>query len=143
MCSSCDPGELLSLAGLKATAQRLRVLKAVSASGEALTAQALLASLRREAPMDKVTLYRVLEALGQAGLVTRHEAGDATVRYCCAGPAHPGHHHFYCLDCKRLLCLEPGAVTVGADVPGVRQVSVRLDGTCRQCAAKSHPPDFR
>jgi Fur family ferric uptake transcriptional regulator len=133
MCSHCDPRELLEAGGLKATPQRERVLRAVLTAPEALAAPALLAKLREEEPMDKVTLYRALDALTEHGIITRHEAGDGSLRYCAAGPGHPDHHHFYCLRCRRLLCLDPDAVTVGADMAGVEHVSVRLDGTCAQC----------
>lgn len=133
MCTGCEPRELLEAAGLKATPQRVRVLSALREAGEAMTPQALLAALREEGRMDKVTLYRTLETLAASGLASRHEAGDASVRYCLAGPAHPDHAHFYCLRCKRLYCLDPGAVTVGADLPGVEHVSVRLEGACRDC----------
>jgi len=137
MCGRCDAGELLDSAGLKATRHRRRVLQALLDAPEALTAQALLAGLRRDAPMDKVTLYRALDALAESGLATRHEAGDGVARYCPGGPAHPDHHHFFCLRCKRLLCLDPDAVTVGASVPGVEHVSVRLEGTCGECRGAS------
>lgn len=133
MCAGCDPRELLAQSGLKATAQRVRVLGAVLAFREALSPQALLAAIRWEGPMDKVTLYRTLESLAEHGLISRHEAGDGSVRYCAAGPGHPQHHHFFCQRCRRLLCLDPDAVRVGADVPGVEQVVVRLDGTCADC----------
>lgn len=133
MCSSCQPEELLEAAGLKATQQRVRVLGALRAAGEARTPQDLLAALRGQGPMDRVTLYRTLETLAASGLAARHEAGDGSARYCLAGPAHPDHAHFYCLRCKRLYCLDPGAVTVGADLSGVEHVSVRLEGACRQC----------
>lgn len=133
MCGSCDPSRLLSGSGLKITPLRLRVLSALLSGSEALGAPALLERLREEAPADKVSLYRTLETLSQEGLVTRHEAGDGSVRYCAAGPAHPDHHHFYCLSCRRLLCLEQDAVRVGTEVPGVSHVCVRLDGTCQRC----------
>jgi len=133
MCSHCDPRELLAASGLKATPQRVRVLTAVLEAPEALAAPALLARLREDEPMDKVTLYRTLDALTEQGIITRHEAGDGSMRYCAAGPGHPDHHHFYCLRCRRLLCLEPDAVKVGTDMAGVEHVSVRLDGTCAHC----------
>ena len=108
MCSQCDPKAMLRASGLKATPQRIRVLAEVQASREALAPQVLLARLREDEPMDKVTLYRALDSLAGHGLITRHEAGDGSGRYCAGGPAHPDHHHFYCLGCRRLLCLGPG-----------------------------------
>lgn len=135
MCDRCDPARLLAGSALRPTPQRLRVLGAVLAAREALSPPALLALLRREAPMDKVTLYRCLDALAEAGLVLRHDGGDGSVRYCAGGPDHPDHHHFHCLRCDRLLCLAPDAVRVGVDVPGVRHVAVRLDGLCPACRA--------
>ena len=140
MCGRCDPERLLRERGVRATPIRLRVLSALLGHHEAVAAPALLEELRRENPTDKVSLYRTLETLCQEGLLTRHEAGDGSVRYCAAGPAHPEHHHFYCLSCGRLYCLGQDAVQVGTSVPGVRHVSVRLDGTCGACLAGSHPP---
>ncbi|GFK94637.1 Transcriptional regulator PerR [Fundidesulfovibrio magnetotacticus] len=135
MCSACDAARLLAASELRATPRRLRVLQAVLDAEEALAPPALLAALRREAPMDKVTLYRCLEALHHAGLIQRHDAGDGSVRYCAGGPGHPEHHHFHCLRCRRLLCLEPGTVRVGVDLPGVVHVDVRLEGVCPACAS--------
>ncbi len=142
MCGHCDAAALTGAAGLKATPARLRVLRAVLDAGEAMTPPALLERLRAGGAMDKVTLYRNLDALHAAGLITRHEAGDGSVRYCPAGPAHPDHHHFYCLNCHRLLCLEPDAVQVGTRVPGVEHVSVRLEGTCPACREVQDIPVF-
>lgn len=133
MCSQCDPKAMLLASGLKATPQRIRVLATVQDSQEALAPQVLLARLREDEPMDKVTLYRALDSLAEHGLITRHEAGDGSARYCAGGPAHPDHHHFYCLNCHRLLCLGPDAVRVGVDLPGVKHVNVRLDGMCEHC----------
>ena len=138
MCSHCDLPDLMRARGLKPTPNRLAVYAALAVAREALSPPALLLRIRTDQAMDKVTLYRALESLHHKELVTRHEAGDGSVRYCAATPCHPEHHHFYCTRCQRLLCLDPEplqpalhlALPPGADLA---HIHIRLDGTCSEC----------
>ena len=136
MCARCDLPELMQAQGLRPTPNRLAVYAALAEAREALSPPALLQRLRTGRAMDKVTLYRTLDSLLEKALVTRHQAGDGSVRYCAATPCHPEHHHFYCTRCQRLLCLDPQPMPLHPALPpgaDLAHIHIRLDGTCPQC----------
>ena len=89
--------------------------------------------------LDRVTVYRNLMALTEAGLVRRTDLGDHVWRFELVraftdhGSAHP---HFFCTDCGVVACM-PG-VNVTLDGDGAASVSrkgfeVQLRGVCRAC----------
>lgn len=135
-----DLERLLSGAGLKATPNRLGVLKIVSQAASPLSAREIHAALSRSRAADRVTIYRILDLLVDRGLVERLNFGDRSFRY---GPAEgagcPAHPHFFCTECGQMECLAPESL--GLDLEGVRQtfparidkVEVRLDGVCKDC----------
>jgi Fur family ferric uptake transcriptional regulator len=111
-------------AGLRATEARIRVLAELSAAGDLLSHHDLEQALgqgRGRGGIDRVTLYRVLDSLVEAGLAHRVAGGDRVWRFGCtldarstAGPnassgtlseAHQRHAHFQCSDCGRIVCL--------------------------------------
>lgn len=101
----------LAQAGYDPTPRRLAVLDALTTLAQqphAFTAPELLALVRQNVAMDKVTLYRVLDLLTGCGVVQRHSGGDGVFRYCLTreGEAMP-HGHFYCTRCGRTTCLGP------------------------------------
>lgn len=81
--------DLLHAAGLEDTQARRRILAALHAphgtTPVAVSAQDLLAVLRKDGPFDKVTLYRTLDLFTEHGIIQRHSAGDRSFRYCMAG----------------------------------------------------------
>jgi len=95
-------------AGLRATRQRLTVLKALRERSDAVTAQDLHAELRaaRE-PVGLTTVYRTLTALGEAGFLdTFAREGEQAFRLC--GDQH--HHHLVCEVCNAVVELESDQV---------------------------------
>lgn len=137
MCARCDPAELLAKAGLRPTKNRLAVLAAMLDAHEALAPLEILQRVRQARHLDKVTLYRTLDALQRVGLADRHEDGEGHARFCALCALHPAHHHFYCQHCKRLICLEPDAVRLDCHAPDgaeLSRVSVRLEGLCPSCS---------
>ena len=77
MCAACDPAQLLAKAGLRATSNRKAVLAIMLEAREALAPRQILQRARRGGGhLDKVTLYRTLDALQRAGLADRHEDGE-------------------------------------------------------------------
>jgi Fur family ferric uptake transcriptional regulator len=101
----------------------------------------LFEALAREG-FDRVTLYRNLVDLAEAGLVRRTDHGDHVWRYELKGSddghddAHP---HFVCTDCGEVACLPDVAikiVTSGTEAPRSvrsRNVAVQLSGRCNHC----------
>ena len=133
--------ELLHEVGLRRTKARKVVLDLLSEAGCPLTHQEL--ATRPEAVgLDRVTLYRTLAALEQAGLVHRVQGLDGSWRYCFHTRKHgecPGNHpHFLCLRCGGMHCLvgqDLPLITVpaGARVKGKQLV---IYGSCPCCAAE-------
>jgi Fur family ferric uptake transcriptional regulator len=140
MCQRCDYTELLKGAELTPLPNRLMVLEIVGNSPFPLSPQEIFRVSQRSQPMNKVTLYRILDLLVERELVQRISAGDRSFRYGLAPSAnHPQHPHFYCNRCGNMECLAPEAVTVDTrsiarTFPAlIEKVEVRVDGVCRTC----------
>jgi Fur family transcriptional regulator, ferric uptake regulator len=133
---SISAKEMLTHAGLAATAKRMLVVQALTGAGRPVTPQELLEPLG--AQMNRVTLYRILDLLVEHHVATRHNAGERAFRYCLrTGPT--GHAHFTCSLCGHTECLDSQALTVGlaellAQLPmRVDSAEIRFGGVCRDC----------
>ncbi|TNE88733.1 MAG: hypothetical protein EP330_13735 [Deltaproteobacteria bacterium] len=116
----------LQRAGLRATTPRLQVLEALDRVHGALSSSELQEQLPE---MDRVTLYRNLQKLGEVGLIAEVSAG----RWELADQRHP---HFLCVVCGDLRCLPP--LVVHVEEPGnwaeaIALASVQLRGSCPDC----------
>lgn len=141
-----DAGQLLREAGVRATAVRARVLTALLRAGCPVS-QPELACLAELADCDRVTLYRTLKRLREAGLTHAVQGVDGSWRFCAHPPgAHrpgaqdcPGNHpHFLCVSCGAMICLTVQKLP-RVDVPrGVRVQGKQLVvyGRCRACARR-------
>lgn len=133
-----DPAEQLRERGLRVTAQRLAVLRAVSA-GRHVTADAVADSVRAEVgAVSLQAVYDALGALAAAGLVRRIQpAGSPALFEARVGD---NHHHLVCRSCGRIAdvdcavgatpCLTP-ADSAGFDVV---EAEVIYWGRCPACA---------
>jgi Fur family ferric uptake transcriptional regulator len=134
---------LLEARGVTATAARVQVLGMLLAAPTALTHAALMRTAAAEGrPLDKVTLYRVLDWLVAQGLAHDVTGSDRARRFRAiqtqAGHAHAEHAHFECDACGRLFCLSDVAATPRTP-PGFesRRIDVTVHGRCADCAR--HP----
>jgi Fur family ferric uptake transcriptional regulator len=50
----------------------------------------------------RASIYRILELLGDRGLISRLELGNGTARYELVDPGGEHHHHLLCDSCGRL-----------------------------------------
>jgi Fur family peroxide stress response transcriptional regulator len=91
----------LRQAGLRLTAQRLAICRALVQSQEHPTAQTVYTQLRREFPsLSRATVYNTLRALVDAGLVQElGPAGDGAVHY--DADLSP-HINLICTRCHRI-----------------------------------------
>lgn len=138
-----DPSSRLRAAGLRATPGRVRALRAIEAAGAPLT-HADLAALPELRDLDGITLYRMLDAFAERGLVHRVQGTDGVWR-ACAQPRDragcPGNHpHFLCTSCGAMTCLVDQplphvAVPAGASVEGRNFVAYGRCAVCREDAA--------
>ncbi len=91
--------------GLRATRQRLAVLRALAAEPNDATAQEIHARLaERGEAIGLATVYRTLALLNSYGVVDAlaHHPGELCYRLC--GEGH--HHHLVCGECHRVVELD-------------------------------------
>lgn len=93
--------DLLRQHGLKVTAQRLAVLRAVSDRAHG-TADDLATVVRGEiGTISRQAVYDVLGALVDVGLVRRIQPSQSPARY--ESRVDDNHHHLICRDCGRIV----------------------------------------
>lgn len=88
--------------GYRLTPARQIILHALVQSGGHLTADDLVAFVREQAPgVGRMTVYRTLEILQQAGLVQPIYLGTGAAHYVLMVDGH--HHHLICSYCNRVI----------------------------------------
>ena len=134
--------DALRAAGLRATAPRVAVLRALHGEGAPSTHGEVFATLA-EHGWDRATLYRNLVDMTEAGLLRRVDLGDHVWRYelvsTAVGDGHEDaqHPHFLCTACGDLACLPDVRVELpSAGVPSALSqgsVSIQFRGVCDRC----------
>ncbi len=145
MASQTSPtiADLLRAAGIKVTRGRVRVLAALQTGRQPLCHAELEAQLGTDAaePLDRVTLYRILDSLVASGLALRAVDTRGVFRFSAAGlqHQHEGHVHFRCTDCGGVFCLKAVPPPPPQLPRGFRLAEVELDvrGTCANCAMRT------
>jgi Fur family ferric uptake transcriptional regulator len=140
MCHRCDYKGLLRSAKLAASSNRVRVLEVIGNNGFPLSAGDIFRIMARNSSINRVTVYRILDLLVDAGLIERISTGGRAFYYGLAPNSyHAPHPHFYCKNCGRMDCLTPGTLSVEAEPlwktfsGRIDKVEVRVDGICKQC----------
>jgi Fur family ferric uptake transcriptional regulator len=135
---------IIRQAGLRVTQPRLAVLQVLTKSARPLSHADLIDALDGQG-FDRVTLYRNLNDLADAGIVARTELGDRVWRFelrtgRTGSDAHTATHpHFTCTDCGTVSCLPENVVRInksGRLPRAVREqtVEVSLRGVCDRCS---------
>ena len=144
MCQHCNYGELLMSRDLEPLPNRVRVLEVIGGNPSPLSAQDIYATLGRTSAINRVTVYRILDALVEKGLVERLSGGGRSLLYGLApNENHPAHPHFHCKSCGALQCLQAGSLKVDLEsiersfAGKIQSVEVRVDGICKNCLRKS------
>lgn len=159
--------ELLVHARERVTPVRLAVLRALASSTAALDATEVAAALSsskhtsksgtkgaakpKPSPVaaDRVTVYRTLTTLVEAGLAHKIDAGDRVFRYsltdhsrCGHGHHHHEHPHIVCESCGTVECLTDAEVVIRTREGSkpitsprfrVKSQEVMLRGVCGRC----------
>lgn len=128
---------LLEHHGIKPTANRLLIVKALEKAGRPLSLTELETTLET---IDKSNISRALSLFREAHLVHVLEDSGDGVRYeLCHSHAQDHdddvHVHFYCTRCHKTYCLEDTPVPAVPVPDGFRQdsVSYLLKGICPKC----------
>lgn len=145
--------DLLRRGNLRVTGVRLAVLRAMSGSKCAMDAAEIAESLERSGEdADRVTVYRTLNSLVDAGIAHRVDPGDRIFRFSltdhgrCSGDHHEHEHpHMVCDACGAVECILDAEVSIrpreGAEASVCRrfkvtQQDIMLHGTCDRCSRR-------
>ncbi|WP_421943673.1 Fur family transcriptional regulator [Pedobacter sp.] len=133
---------LLIKNGLKRTGPRLQVLDILS-SRDSATSQPYLEQVMGKV-VDRVTLYRVLKAFEEKGIIHKVLDNHGTANYaicsegCSAHEHHDEHVHFNCNNCQKVYCLD--SIKIPAfNVPKgfkVENLNLIASGICASCSEK-------
>lgn len=131
-----DLEELFARHGVKLTANRLLIARALQEAGRPLSMTELETRLET---IDKSNVFRTLTAFREAHLVhALEDAGDGVRYELCHSHSNEDddvHVHFYCTRCHRTYCLEDTPVPP-VEVPEgyeAESVSYLVKGICPEC----------
>ena len=137
-----DPATALRTCGLRVTKQRLAVMAALSEAPHS-GAAAVLTQVRSEVgQVSTQTIYDVLNALTDRGLVRRIQPAGSSARYELR--VGDNHHHVVCRRCGHVAdidcatgaapCLEPSGLDLTSPGFVVDEAEVTYWGLCVTCA---------
>lgn len=136
-----EPAELLRQHGIQVTAQRLAVLRAVSAHPH-ITADAVADAVRAEiGAISTQSVYDALGVLVARGLLRRIQPAGSAARF--EDRVGDNHHHLICRVCGRLVDVDCAAgaapCLAAADDQGyeIDEAEVAYWGRCPDCLAQS------
>lgn len=124
--------------GLKLTPQRMAIFNILAAADQHLTVDDIYKKASVEYPMlSPATVYRNMEQLVEAGLLTHLDLGGPSMRY---DTNLEEHHHFVCDRCGKVTDVYLKELGYEVDpekshIDGVRMDSQRLylHGICEEC----------
>jgi len=133
--------KLLRESALRCTPAREAVLRVLYDARRPLAHGQIAAAPGME-DVDRVTLYRTLTALEEAGLLHRVQDREGVWHFCAHPPSEDGcpgdHPHFVCDTCGQIRCLNGQSLPWIAVEEGERVSSKQLVayGTCAACSIK-------
>ncbi len=139
--------QLLKAHDLRATSQRLAVIKVLAASERPLSYSEVLEQLDSQ-DCDPATVYRNLVKLEEVGLAQIVSRAEGMARYEMVLDAKPHEHthpHFVCVDCGEVSCLPASSIpTLETDArwsDSVKHAMVQFQGSCPDCREQpgQHP----
>lgn len=132
MLSPSKARSLLKTSGLRCTQARLDVVCALAAGNEPLSHKD---ACERLPDMDRITVFRNLVALTEAGLATRLDLGDRVWRYALTPTTSTHvHPHFTCTSCGEVQCLDEVRVETQRGAAWLLEgADVQIRGVCGGC----------
>lgn len=136
-----NPAEILTLHHVRKTPARLVIVKHLQESNMPQSENDLRDKMQEI--YDRITFYRTVQTLMEAGVVHRIVADNTTVRYAlnhCNSHHHEhnaDHVHFFCSKCGMVECLKDISVQPYKLPDGYRndECNVVIKGICKSCSA--------
>lgn len=133
--------EKLKAAHLRVTPNRVKILELIDHCDAPMSHFEILESLEK---FDRVTLYRILDVLSDAGLIHKIQATDGAWRFCrndlnAAKHCPGGHPHLLCESCGKMTCLNSiplPHVDIAPDFH-VSHKQFLIIGLCHNCFLKN------
>lgn len=133
-----NASEILHSHSLKKTAARLSIISALQKSEMPLSENNMKEVMGEL--YDRVTFYRSVQTLTEAGIIHRIVADNAVIRYALnlndKDNRHGSEHaHFYCLQCNAVICLDNVKMGCHGLPDGfvANQYEVIIKGLCNKC----------
>jgi Fur family transcriptional regulator, ferric uptake regulator len=131
---------VLDRAGHRKARARDAVIELLAGQSCALSALEIEDRLRAgDQRVARASIYRILELLGEHGLIARLELGDGTTRYELIDPGGEHHHHLLCDSCGRVVPFDDRELERAIERLS-RRLEFRADdhevvlhGACRAC----------
>lgn len=121
------------------TPQRVRVARILFGTHDHISADEIMARLRREGePVGKATVYRTLDLLVEADLIREHDFGEGFRRYE-PRPTRPRHEHLVCTGCGKVIEFQHEAIErLEREVAGLHGFEpshhrLEIYGRCEEC----------
>ena len=127
---------LIRKTGGRVTGARVRALTCLLLRSNPSTHLEIEEYLNAREPIDRVTLYRVLDWLVAQGLAHKIAGNDQVWRFK-AGHDDSSHAHFQCSNCSTVICMDSIAIPGDFSLPhGFRweRSEFLLKGLCPACS---------
>jgi Fur family transcriptional regulator, stress-responsive regulator len=136
-----DPAKILREHGLQVTAQRIAVLRAVSARPHCM-ADDVAETVRAEiGAISRQAVYDALGILAEKGLIRRIQPAGSPALY--EGRVGDNHHHLICRSCGKAVDVDcavgsaPCLTAANASGYRIDEAEVIYWGTCPACLAET------
>lgn len=131
---------LLAKAGSKKTGPRAKILEVLAHASKPLATKEVYAKVSKKG-IDQVTVYRVLKAFSEKGIIRQVDFGHDQSYFEIADDAHD-HHHIICTKCHKIAdfvgcdaqSLITSALKQSKDFAHITRHSFELYGLCKNCA---------
>jgi Fur family ferric uptake transcriptional regulator len=141
---STDPADILRQRGIRVTAQRLAVLRAVAGRPH-ITADEATEAVRAElGTISLQSVYDALDVLVSEGLLRRIQPAGSSARF--EDRVGDNHHHLICRVCGRLVDVEcasgvaPCLSTTDDQGFEIHEAEVAYWGRCPDCVSQDRVP---
>lgn len=134
-----DPEQLLRQKNIRITALRVGVLYVLIQSLKARTSadlETMLSSYSKRLRPDRVSLYRTLTTLTEAGLIRKFIDSRGSCSYFCElSTSGTGQVHFKCSQCETIVPLPtlPESYLNTVRQYQINSIHLLAEGTCNDC----------
>ena len=139
-CSGLDVEEVMKLHGVKPTAVRTLVFRAMKEFHDTFSMSDLEDALES---VDKSSIFRTLTLFAEHHLVHEIEDGSGSTKYCFCPNDHECsieelHCHFYCESCHKTFCLSHTHIPIVRYPEGfeLQRIDYLMKGLCPECCKK-------